>query len=160
MGLDNGITFKIKCPSLNIKEKEYEVCYFRKYWGLRDEILQRIGGEYEEYEYPLDRATLAGVAEILERYTVIDNVRDAELSTIWSEAEECYHIRDEYKKIQFAKDFCEDSITLYEFLYMLFIWQSGWRMQDGINKKLMDWFEMNESPPEDLEWSFEFYDSY
>ena len=46
MGLDNRLVFKIKCPSFNL-EREYEVCYFRKYWGLRDKILKILNKEQE-----------------------------------------------------------------------------------------------------------------
>ena len=48
MGLDNGISFYIKSEELNF-ERNYEVCYFRKYWGLRYKLMDALDiiGEYK-----------------------------------------------------------------------------------------------------------------
>lgn len=161
MGLDNGLIFKVKCPSLNF-ERKYEVCYFRKYWGLRDEILEIFNTEDEQYLYSVSEEDLYAIDGLFEHYCFIDNVRDADLSTIWSNIEELYHMRNQIVHIRFALEFCNEKISLDEFIEALRIWEDDWdrKKNDPIDLILYKWFEMNDSPPEDLEWSFEFYDSY
>ena len=156
------MVFKIKCPSLNFN-REYEVCYFRKYWGLRDKILKilDIYGGIESYRYPVDILQIKMLKSLFEHYCDIDNIREAELSTVWNEIEECHHIRDEYEKIRFAKDFCDEKISLYEFIYALSFWEETWNNEPEQNKILIDWLEKHQGyTPNDLEWCFEFYDSY
>ena len=98
---------------------------------------------------------------LFEHYCDIDNIREAELSTVWNEIEECHHIRDEYEKIRFAKDFCDEKISLYEFIYALSFWEETWNNEPEQNKILIDWLEKHQGyTPNDLEWCFEFYDSY
>lgn len=157
MGLDNSLTFRIKCPSLGIHWKEYDVCYFRKYWGLRRQMLEIIGTfDRDDYEHSLTRENIYNFADLLEKYTNIDNVRIADLSTIWDEIQECYHIRDEYRKIKFAEDFYNEKISLYEFIYVLSLWNG----EDKVNQTLLDLLSKGEELPKDFEWAFCFSDSY
>ena len=155
MGLDNRLVFKIKCPSFNL-EREYEVCYFRKYWRLRDKILKILNKEQEEYLYPVLTEDLYAIKDLFEYYSKIENTKDADLSTIWNWIEETYHIRTELTRLQFAIDFCENKISLHEFLEALCIWEESWKRKQ--NSQADERIE--ETPPEDLEWCFEFYDSY
>ena len=98
---------------------------------------------------------------LFEHYCNMDNIREAELSTMWSEIEECYHIRDEYEKIRFAEDFCDEKISLYEFVHALSFWEKSWRSEPEQDRILMDWLEEHQGyTTNDLEWCFEFYDSY
>lgn len=155
MGLDNGLIFKVKCPSLNL-ERKYEVCYFRKYWGLRDKILEILNKEQEEYLYSVLAEDLYAIKDLFEYYSKIENTKDANLSTIWDWIEETYRIRTELIHLQFAIDFCENKISLHEFLEALCIRDKSWKREQ--NYRIDEVIE--ETPPEDLEWCFAFYDSY
>lgn len=155
MGLDNGLIFKVKCPSLEL-ERKYEVCYFRKYWGLRHKILEILNKEQEGYSYPVSVEDLYTIKGLFEHYSKIENTKEADLSTIWSWIEETYHIRTELTRLQFAIDFCENKISLHEFLEALCIWEENWKREQNSQTDEV----IEETSPEDLEWCFEFYDSY
>lgn len=160
MGLDNGIIFKIECPSLNI-ETEYEVCYFRKYWGLREKIIGLLNSN-NGYVYPLMDNDILRIYNLLIHYSDIDNVREDELSTIWNNITETNHIRNEASKFRFIIDFIYNKINIPEFMDALRLCENNWRIinHDGVIEKIESWFEQNEEPPSDLEYSFYFYDSY
>jgi hypothetical protein len=160
MGLDNGLVFKIKCPSLKI-DTEYEICYFRKYWGLRNEIVQ-IFERNNEYKYSLSDNDILKIYNLLSHYSEIDNVREAELSTIWDNMIEVSHIRYAAANIKSIIDFIYNKISLYEFMVAVQLCEIKWGEVDhgGATEKIEDWFEQNEEPPIDLEYSFYFYDSY
>lgn len=155
MGLDNGIIFKVKCSSLNL-EREYEVCFFRKYWGLRDKILEILNKEQEEYLYPVSVEDLCAIKDLFECYSKVENTKGANLSLIWNWIEEVYHIRTELTHLQFAIDFCENKISLHEFLMALYMWEDSWDTQ--LNRQANE--KIEQTPSENLEWCFEFYDSY
>lgn len=75
MGLDNEI--KIRKKNLNssiiLNESfiplDYEVCYWRKCWGIRDDIIHYLHKTYETqedlYEYELTLADLQAIYDIL-----------------------------------------------------------------------------------------------
>lgn len=96
------------------------------------------------------------IKDLFEHYSKIENTKDADLSTIWDWIEETYHIRIELTHLQFAIDFCENKISLHEFLEALCIWEQGWSKEQNSQTDK----GIKETPPEDLEWCFEFYDSY
>ena len=96
------------------------------------------------------------IKDLFEHYSKIENTRDADLSAIWNWIEETYHIRTELTRLQFAIDFCENKISLHEFLEALCIWEESWKRKQ--NSRADEIIE--ETPPEDLEWCFEFHDSY
>ena len=96
------------------------------------------------------------IKDLFEHYSKIENTKDADLSTIWDWIEETYHIRIELTHLQFAIDFCENKISLHEFLEALCIWEQGWIKERNSQTDK----GIKETPLEDLEWCFEFYDSY
>lgn len=156
MGLDNGITFRIKSDKLNF-ERNYEVCYFRKYWGLRNKLMDVLG--VVEYEVELTLKDMLTIKDTLSYYCDIDHVRGAELSTIWSANEECYHIRTQYAQFLSAIDYLFDDIYLSDFIDFLTMWRSSFYAErDKETEDIL--LKILESPPDDLELGFYFYDSY
>ena len=156
MGLDNWITFRIKSDKLNF-ERNYEVCYFRKYWGLRNKLMDVLG--VIEYEVELTLKDMYAIEEKLSYYCDIDHVRGAELSTIWSANEECYHIRTQYAQFLSAMDYLLGDIDLSDFIDFLTMWRSSFYAErDKETEDIL--LEILESPPDDLELGFYFYDSY
>lgn len=140
-------------------EIEYEVCYFRKYWGLREKIIGLLNSN-NEYTYPLMDNDILRIYNLLIHYSDIDNVREDELSTIWDTITETNHIRNEASKFRFIIDFIYNKINIPEFMDALRLRENSWGRINGATEKIESWFEQNEEPPSDLEYSFYFYDSY
>ena len=75
MGLDNGITIckENLNSSIILNESfiplDYEVCYWRKCWGIRNDIIDYLHNTYEIqeelYEYELTLADLQAIYDIL-----------------------------------------------------------------------------------------------
>lgn len=96
MGLDNGIRIKINKiegklpwfvelePSFN--GKEIEVCYWRKCWGIRDEILKLCHFE-NQYYYELESEDIPAIIRVL------GNFMDREY---WNERADSIWTYDEY----------------------------------------------------------------
>lgn len=156
MGLDNGITFRIKSDKLNF-ERNYEVCYFRKYWGLRNKLMDVLG--VVEYEVKLTLKDMFTIKEMLFYYCDIEHVNGAELSTIWNNNEECHHIREQYIQLLSAIDYLLGNIDLSDFIDFLTMWRSSFYAErDKETEDIL--LKILESPPDDLEVGFYFYDSY
>ena len=153
MGLDNSVKFYIRSKSLDF-ERTYEVFYFRKYWGLREKFYNVI-----DFDGELDTPDLLAIKDILNHYSEIDNVRGAELSTIWTEVEECYDIRRQSIKLWAALDYKSGLINLEEFIEFLSLWRSSYYNELDANKEDI-LTKILESPPSDLETGFYFVDSY
>lgn len=153
MGLDNSVQFDIRSKSLGF-ERSYEVCYFRKYWGLREQLIDVI-----DFNADIDTTDLLAIKDILNHYSEIDNVRGAELSTIWTEVQECHNIRRQRARLQAALDYVDHNINLEEFIEFLSLWRSSYYEKSDANTADI-LTEILESPPDDLETSFYFLDSY
>lgn len=153
MGLDNSVEFYIRSKSLGFA-KHYEVCYFRKYWGLREKFFNVI-----DFDEDLDTNDLLAIKGILNHYSEIDNVRGAELSTIWTEVQECHNIRRQRIRLQSALDYICGLINLEEFIEFLSLWRSSYYEKSDIDTEDI-LTEILESPPDDLETGFYFVDSY
>lgn len=153
MGLDNSVKFYIHSKSLDFG-RSYEVCYFRKYWGLREQLNNVI-----DFDEDLEPTDLFAIRDILDYYSEINNVRGAELSTIWTEVQECDNIRRQRTQLQAALDYVCGTINLEEFIEFLSLWRSSY--YDKIDANTEDILaEILESPPDDLETGFYFVDSY
>lgn len=157
MGLDNGITFRIRSEKLNF-ERNYEVCYFRKYWGLRYRLIDALDTAVE-YEVELTLKDMFTIKEMLSYYCDIEHVNGAELSTIWNNNEECHHIREQYIQLLSAIDYLLGNIDLSDFIDFLTMWRSSFYAErDKETEDIL--LKILESPPDDLELGFYFYDSY
>ena len=110
MGLDNGIIIKKNDKTACIDSKlcvlfdelthsdEYEVCYWRKCWNIRNEILYIINHRYdEEYEFSLDVEDVEQIVEFLSSLDA-DTWTDSGPSIWdWDETEE--HIQQDIENL-------------------------------------------------------------
>ena len=91
MGLDNGIEVRRNAHTSSIPEllqfeldydKDFEVCYWRKCWNIRDDILWIIGERFgDQYEYVLTKEDIDQIIKLLESYNA-GNFEDSG-SYIW-----------------------------------------------------------------------------
>lgn len=102
MGLDNSIEIKRNAytnsiPELRQFELEYdkayeydfEICYWRKCWNIRNDILWIIGERLsDKYEYTLDKEDIDQIIKLLESYNA-DNFEDSG-GCIWDWDDEEY----------------------------------------------------------------------
>ena len=99
MGLDNGIEVRRNDYTRSIPElwqfelefdkDNFEVCYWRKCWNIRNDILWIIGERFgDQYEYNLDKKDVDQIIKLLESYNA-DNFEDSG-SCIWDWNDEEY----------------------------------------------------------------------
>ena len=102
MGLDNSIEVKhnvytSSIPELrqfeleydNVHEYDFEICYWRKCWNIRNDILWIIGERLsDKYEYTLDKEDIDQIIKLLESYNA-DNFEDSG-GCIWDWDDEEY----------------------------------------------------------------------
>lgn len=80
MGLDNGIRIRnipkdYKIPSFvnyhldkDEPEIEIEIAYWRKCWGIRNDIMAKLHAKDEDYKIPLDVEDIPAIERILIKY--------------------------------------------------------------------------------------------
>lgn len=101
MGLDNGIVVR-KGKGRNPRVKDYwdgidagddiEVAYWRKCWGIRDEILEVLGADIDGGgDYKLDLDKMRDVITVLKKFTKRD---------YWNENADSIWEFDEFKSNQ------------------------------------------------------------
>lgn len=122
MGLDNGITLRFeltngKSFSNGSTYREYEFCYWRKYWGLRDKIVSMLHTEEEQFEYCLDEDGLECIIAIIKMYDKYNDYGNA--STVWSENEEYVHLKTDEFKLGVLLDLIKGKISMYKFITFL-----------------------------------------
>lgn len=133
MGLDNAIMLKTNILNKNIKvpkcfnhEKwyepgEYEVCYWRKCWGVRDKIITEVFKRKrfsDEYEFTIAPNDVIKIIKILKYY---DNKKnwDRDNSTVWWYKEDKIHkqIRKQIKCLKklylFLRKYSKEDIICY-----------------------------------------------
>ena len=79
MGLDNGIVIR-KLPEGKIKEipnflkievygnGDVEIAYWRKCWGIRNDIITKLHLSDTDYSYKLDIEDIAAIIKLLSKY--------------------------------------------------------------------------------------------
>lgn len=101
MGLDNGIVVR-NGKGRNLRVKDYwdgidagndiEVAYWRKCWGIRDEILEVLGADIDGGgDYKLDLDKMRDVITVLKKFTKRD---------YWNENADSIWEFDEFKSNQ------------------------------------------------------------
>ena len=77
MGLDNGFICKnIKrdeIPSYvrlpwDCRDEDIEIAYFRKWWGIRGEIIRLLHVKDDEYKIPVEKEDIIPIVKILMKY--------------------------------------------------------------------------------------------
>lgn len=113
MGLDNGIIVKTTLKSG--RTLECEICHWRKYWGLRDKILNIIDSKEERIVYTINKGDLKEIRDLLinvcEDENGIGECNSYDLDTT-SFIESCYK---KAGKIQSALMFIDKKIEWHEF---------------------------------------------
>lgn len=133
MGLDNG--FYLKSDKRNLTrdmlpkgmkypfEKDYvedggiEFIYWRKCWGLRNEIINYLGGEEDKYEYTIDKADdLYDIMSIITKF-MNERVWREEGNSIWSYDEMINIMRENLLSLAFVIAFMQENLDVYVVFY-------------------------------------------
>ena len=140
MGLDNGIMLRhrsqkevednigvyanvIREPYVGDEGKhgyyEYEVCYWRKCWGLRDKILAILGDKFkdEDYECELTIKDLEAIREIEYGYMCDPDEWDENGSTIWDFNDMLPHFAKDIVSISWLIEFLKRHPKAYAYFY-------------------------------------------
>ena len=102
MGLDNGVEIRRNEHTSSIlelrrfepeydknHEYDFEICYWRKCWNVRNDILWIIGERFgDQYEYNLNKEDVDQIIKLFESYNA-DNLEDSG-SCIWDWDDEEY----------------------------------------------------------------------
>ena len=116
MGLDNGICVKRNYHTTNIQElqpfedswdkqhtHDFEICYWRKCWNIRNAILWAIEREFDiQYEFKLTSTDIGNIIIILMSYKE-DNWEDS----IWEFEEIEEQLKQDVKNLQLLQDLME-----------------------------------------------------
>ena len=87
MGLDNGITVKnvtrkqlppfIIYPfEVDFNDNVVDICYWRKWWGLRNDIVNLIHMDFETYDKRLTCADVADISKLIWSYLISNDIEE------------------------------------------------------------------------------------
>ena len=129
MGLDNGIDIvrnsysnKIKAlkrftsPYDKDKTDPFEVCYWRKCWNVRGDILDIVGVENEcQYQFALDIPMIEEIISVLKSYSK-KTWEWSDSIWLWSEHKRINrrHIRNLKRLIKIMKKYPELEVYFYD----------------------------------------------
>lgn len=116
MGLDNGICVKRNYYTTNIKELQifedswdkehkwdFEVCYWRKCWNIRNDILWSIDSRFDDqYEFKLTSENIGNIIIILMSYN-----EENWGNSIWEFEAIKEHLQQDIKNLQILQDLME-----------------------------------------------------
>lgn len=115
MGLDNGVVLKTKVP-INIPHPpfdwhsdpdEHEVCYWRKFWGLRNTIVTEFHQTEECADVPLDAERVGRLRCILEEFLDRDFYEQYG-DSIWDYEEYLIHNIECCENLAWLQNFLEE----------------------------------------------------
>ena len=133
MGLDNAIMLKVNILNRNIKVPKcfnheewyglgvYEVCYWRKCWGIRNKIITEVFNEKtssDKYEFKVAHDDVLKIIKILKYYDNEKNWND-DNSTIWHYKEDKIHKQIKYnlknlkRLYMFLRKYSNENIYCY-----------------------------------------------
>ena len=114
MGLDNGVVLKTKIkhdiPSYfdwRNNPDECDVCYWRKFWGFRDEVVLEFGQKEPCEDIPLDAERVGRLRCILEQYLDRSYYEDNG-DSVWDYEEYLLHNISCLKNLEILQDFLEE----------------------------------------------------
>lgn len=107
MGLDNGIELTTYNEVLRERSCNMEICYFRKCWGIRDEILDILKANHTEYNicefgggtYNLDSKDIKDIKKIIKRFLDEDYFNDYADSKVFTYEEYKPVLKKAYKNL-------------------------------------------------------------
>lgn len=116
MGLDNGLMLKGKShrnlhlPNYthDFYSEETEICYWRKFWGFRNEMVTEFNQTEECADIPLKLEDLPKVIEILEQYLDREYFED-NADSPWTYEEYLIYIIDNIENINALMEYMEDN---------------------------------------------------
>ena len=126
MGLDNGIVLKyrgdVNPPSYVRIEKydefesnvEWEVCYWRKCHGIRDDIIGLLGGESDDSVYDLSIKDVENIMDLM--YETLKSPEDWR-SPIWSFDEMIRHLAQEIVNLSWLLEFMQENPHATAYFY-------------------------------------------
>ena len=114
MGLDNGIVLKTKIkhdipPYFNWRDHpdECDVCYWRKFWGFRNEVVSEFNQSEECADIYLDANDIGKIRCILEQYLDRDYY-DNNANSVWEYEEYLIHNINCLKYLEMLQNFLEE----------------------------------------------------
>lgn len=117
MGLDNGLI--AKGVSINdtpsfvhiyfdpTGQTELDLCYWRKYWGLRGEINTALHMHSDEYEKEVDPEDIPAIKRAIIRYLNSEYFNE-NADTIWTYDEAIQHMIQQYINLCWFEDYWRD----------------------------------------------------
>ena len=111
MGLDNGIELRTHKETLHHRSNNIEICYFRKCWGIRDEILGILKDNHSNYNfseigggtYDLDSKDVKDIKKIIKRFLDEDYFNDYADSKIFTYEEYKPILKKAYKNLRWLR---------------------------------------------------------
>ena len=115
MGLDNGLICKnikhndipiwVKLP-WDLRHEDIELLYFRKYWGLRGEILDKIHSKPGEWQIPVESEDILPIVKILMKY-LDEQYYEENADSIWEFCEAKDNIQQSIINLLWLKTYME-----------------------------------------------------
>lgn len=111
MGLDNGIELRTYKETLRHRSDSIEICYFRKCWGIRDEILGILKDNHSNYNfskigggtYDLDSKDVKDIKKIIKRFLDEDYFNDYADSKIFTYEEYKPILKKAYNNLKWLR---------------------------------------------------------
>lgn len=123
MGLDNGIVLVSKGydfdpphPRGSYFEGEVEVCYWRKFWGFRNEVIEFFNQEKECEDIPLDWEDVYEIILILERFLDRDYFNTYGQS-IWYYEDYLVHMINDLENLRYLANYLKENPKIECYFY-------------------------------------------
>lgn len=130
MGLDNGIYVKSNRREITrdilpeslvypFDGNDVEIAYWRKCWGLRNNILNVLGTRFAEDNYKSEIDTIEKVQDVMDViYYFMDKEHwESEGDSIWKYENSIRGLRDDYMNLVIMIEFMKDNPDVYFVFY-------------------------------------------
>lgn len=131
MGLDNGVCVRRTESSNKIKELkkfehiwdtehkyDFEICYWRKCWNVRGEILHALGAYSDnDYEAPISLLTIDSVIKALKSFNAENWDDNGPGGSIWTWEEQKPHIKRHIRNLKYIKRLMKKYPNLEVYFY-------------------------------------------
>lgn len=130
MGLDNGIYVKSNRREITrdilpeslvypFDGNDVEIAYWRKCWGLRNNILNVLGTRFAEDNYKSEIDTIEKVQDVMDViYYFMDKEHwESEGDSIWEYENSIRGLRDDYMNLVIMIEFMKDNPDVYLVFY-------------------------------------------
>ena len=115
MGLDNGVVLKtnleVNYPhkewDWRTDKQEYDICYWRKFWGFRNEVVSEFNQSKECVDIYLNANDVGKIRCILEQYLDRDYYNN-NANSVWEYEEYLIHNINCLKYLEMLQNFLEE----------------------------------------------------